>query len=303
MRFNYETESWENDRFELPFHDGDYIILTPKDILTKEDTWINKSDLINNFEEVAQAIPNDQLRAQLNNYLRRVLPKKPKGKDIREARGKVIAKFPQLLDYFISYKEKHGDKAVSVSEQRVKKTELIFIKQLREFVDALESASEFYSVGANTYEEAKKRVLFLKDIIENKGGQKLFFDSGEPIRRESDLQILFRLTWFATPSDVSREVNDGRGPVDFKISRGNFDKSLVEFKLAKNTKLKRNLANQIKVYEKASDAKRSLKVILYFSEAELDRVHGILKELDLQGSDDIILIDANPTNKPSGSMA
>ena len=41
----------------------------------------------------------------------------------------------------------------------------------------------------------------------------------------------------------------GRGAVDFKISRGSKDKTLVEFKLAKNTQLKRNLKNQVKIYE------------------------------------------------------
>ena len=88
---------------------------------------------------------------------------------------------------------------------------------------------------------------------------RLFFVDGEPIRRESDLQILFRLTWCATPSDVSREVNDGRGPVDFKISRGRYDKSLVEFKLAKNTHLRRNLEKQVEIYKKASDTPHALK--------------------------------------------
>ncbi len=303
VRFNYQTESWESGRFELPFHNGDYVILTPKDILTKEDTWINRSDLFNNYDEVAQAIPNAQLRAQLNNYLRSVLPKKPKDKDVREARGKVITKFPEFVDYFISFKEKHGEQAVSVSEIRVKEIEDIFIKQLREFVKDLENTHKFYSIGIGTYEEALQRVLFLKDVIENKGGHKLFYTNGEPIRRESDLQILFRLTWFATSSDVSREVNDGRGPVDFKISRGNSDKSLVEFKLAKNTHLRRNMEKQVEIYEKASDAERSLKVILFFSKEELSKVQRIIKDLKLQNCIDIILIDASSTNKPSGSKA
>ena len=76
-----------------------------------------------------------------------------------------------------------------------------------------------------------------------------------------------------TKFDVSREVNDGRGPADswraytdFKISEGSkVYKSLVEFKLAKNSQLKRNLKNQTKIYEKASDAKQSIKAIVYFS--------------------------------------
>ena len=55
------------------------------------------------------------------------------------------------------------------------------------------------------------------------------------MQRESDLQILCRFVWFGSPSDVGTEANDGRGPVDYKISRDAKDKTLIEMKLAKNT--------------------------------------------------------------------
>jgi len=77
----------------------------------------------------------------------------------------------------------------------------------------------------------------------------------------------------------------------------------VEFKLASNTSLEKNLRNQVAIYEKASNTKRSLKVILYFSDSELDKVLRILKTLGLVGNPDIILIDANSENKPSASKA
>jgi hypothetical protein len=127
--------------------------------------------------------------------------------------------------------------------------------------------------------------------------------NGTPIQRESDVQILYRLTWFGTSLDVTREANDGRGPADFKISRGAKDKSLVEMKLAGNTQLERNLKNQSKVYEKASDAKRSVKIIIYFSVAERRRAEAILKRLELERDEAIVLIDARADNKPSGSKA
>ena len=146
-------------------------------------------------------------------------------------------------------------------------------------------------------------MLFLKDIIENKGGHRLFYADGVPIRRESDLQILYRFAWFATPLDVSREVNDGRGPVDFKISRGSLDKTLVEFKLASNPRLRRNLEKQLEVYQAASDARKGLKVITYFTDGEREKVMKILKELGLLEDENIILIDARSDNKPSGSRA
>lgn len=301
--FNYQTRSWVPLRCFLPWHEDDYVILTPKDILTKDDTWINRSDLSNQFEDVVDAVPNDALRANINDYFRRALPDDPKNADIREAISRAIRKYPELIDFFIRMKEDHGDQAVSLSQQNVRDVELLYIRQLSEFVRTLKAASSFYSTGADTYEETRARVEFLKDVIENKGGHHLFFSHDVPIRRESDLHILFRLTWFATPSDVGREVNDGRGPVDFKISRGSFDKSLVEFKLAKNSQLRRNLQKQAEIYQKASDARSAIKVILYFTEDEYWKVSRILSDLDLKDNPDVILIDARPDNKPSGSKA
>lgn len=303
VRFNYSTRSWHSDTYELPYYGSDFVILTPKDILTKDDTWINKSDLVRDFDDIANAIPNASLRAQINDYFIRALPDDPTHKDISAAVAQVVAKYPHFLDYYIRNKEDSGDQAVALSEQRVREIELLFIRQLTEFVMCLNRESRFYSISGNTYEETRNRVLFLKDVIENKGGQRLFYTNGQPIRRESDLHILFRLTWYATPSDVTREADDGRGPVDFKISRGSFDKSLVEFKLAKNTHLSMNLKKQVEIYQKASDAPRALRVIIYFTDSEWERVQKILRELGLQDSPDVILIDARETNKPSGSKA
>jgi hypothetical protein len=108
--------------------------------------------------------------------------------------------------------------------------------------------------------------------------------------------------WFGTPSDAGAEANDGRGPVDFKISRGK-DKTLVEMKLAKNTRLEQNLAKQTEIYQAASDAKHAIKVIIYFTASELLRVKGILKKLGLVGNRDVVLIDGRRDNKPSASKA
>ena len=74
-------------------------------------------------------------------------------------------------------------------------------------------------------------------------------------------------------------------------------------KLAKNTKLEQNLARQAEIYQAASDAKQAIKAILYFTEAEFQRVKSILKKLDLEGNRDVVLIDARRDNKPSGSKA
>ena len=40
--FNYQTETWEEKTYFLPKFDNDFVLLTPKEILTKDETWINR---------------------------------------------------------------------------------------------------------------------------------------------------------------------------------------------------------------------------------------------------------------------
>jgi hypothetical protein len=200
-------------------------------------------------------------------------------------------------------KENTGDQAASVSAEKVQETKLIFDTQVRALQGMLSETTQFYSIAGTTYDEAHERLAYLKDIIENKGGHRLFYHGGTAIQRESDLQILCRFVWFGSPSDVGTEANDGRGPVDYKISRGAKDKTLIEMKLAKNTGLERNLEKQLPIYQAASDAKNGIKAIIFFSENEQAKVERILDKLGIKDHKDVVLIDARNDNKPSGSKA
>lgn len=301
--FNYELGRWMPKSYELPIHNGNYVILTPKDILTKDEIWINHSDLVNRFENIPDSVENSVLRAEINEYFYSVLPKEPKKEDHARAVERTLRKYPELIDYYLKYKEDRGSEAEKNSKKKVSLSDQLYIKQFGELINLLHHETDFYKVGSTTADESLKRILFLKDVIENKGGHKIFYIKGKPLKCEMDLHILYRLTWCFTPSDVSREVNDGRGPADYKISRGNQDKTIVEFKLASNTHLRKNLVKQTDIYKKASDASSAFKVILYFSKQEFDTVSKLLKELKLENAKSIILIDARNDNKPSGSTA
>lgn len=301
VRFNYHTRYWESKEFHLPFIDGDFVLLTPKEILTKDDTWINRNDLIGDFKNIALSIPNHELRGLIDDYFTRILPLTPKKEDISLAVSRTILKYPELIDYYIKYKEDHGDEAGEISSMKVIETENMFIHKVRELVTYLSVYTDYHKTSWNTLDEAYKRVLFLKQVIENNDGYKLFYIDGQPVKREADLQLIFRLTWYGTPSDVNSEVNNGRGPVDYKISRGSSDSTLVEFKLANNSKLKQNLANQVRIYENANQTKNSIKVILCFSQNEFEKVLKIMKELNLSEGKSLVLIDADKTNKQSAS--
>ena len=103
-RFNYRTETWERDSFELPYSGDDHVILTPMDMLTKDDTWINKSDLVHDYDQIAESVSNEQLRAQLNNYFRIHLAPKASDKERNAAVAGVYRTFPRAnLEYFIRF--------------------------------------------------------------------------------------------------------------------------------------------------------------------------------------------------------
>ena len=313
VAFNYKSNTWATAKFILPALNDTYVLLTPKDLLTKDDTWINKRDVLDQFDSILASVSNEQLRSELSYYFSSNLPKPEKDKkgneiepskhDIVKAQRAVIEKYPVILDYYIKYKEDNGSQAKSISEARVKEIYDLFVGELAPFIQRLSRNTKFYETKGSTLAESYDRVMFLKDVIENKDGYRIFYHNGKPIQKETYLHVMFRLTWYATPDDVTPEANAGRGPVDFKVSRGAFDKSLIEFKLASNTRLSQNLANQVEIYKKAHDTDKAIKVILFFSAQEEDRAKKIISDLGLSKERFVVLIDARQDNKISASKA
>ena len=309
VRFNYDTETWEEATFDLPKFKNDFVILTPKELLTKDETWINKKDLFEDFERIPNAIADDELRHKVNNYFLSRIPRDPKKKkeptkqEKAAAAFSTIREFPELIDYYIKAKEENGDLAESISSEKVAFSQKFYIDNVQYFIAGLQNKN-FYASAQNSQEEAKKKIEILKEYIENNDGYKLFYHNGQRIKGEKDLQLLFGLVCHESSIfDVNREVNNGRGPVDFKISKGNADKTLVEFKLANNKKLEQNLQKQVEIYQKANKTMSSFKVIIYFTKDENERVVAILNKIGLTGKENIVLIDGRNDNKVSASNA
>ena len=202
--------------------------------------------MIRNFTKFANSIPDDMLRDRVNAYFASLLAKDAKREDREHAAEATIARFPEVIDYYIRYQEDHDKEALARSIADVTGVRQVFIEQLLELVDQL-LKTKFYQTDApaNSYEEAMERVQYLKHVVEDCDGYRYFYDGDKPIHRESDLHIMYRLACCNTISDANAEVNNGRGPVDFKLSRGRKDQTLVEFKLART--LKKNLEKQVEV--------------------------------------------------------
>lgn len=302
VTFDYVTRRWKAGFFELPWFSGDFVLLTPKEILTRDEAWINQSDMVDRFSALVASLPDETLRIQVNEHFAARMRENMTAKERRAARLETFEEFKVLIDHYIKWKEEHAEEAHAQSSEKVRETEIQFVENIKALIRNHLEGTEFYQ-GDSSYREALRRVHYLKNVIENNDGYRLFYLKGKAIQRESDLHIMYRLTWARTGLDVNAEVNNGRGPVDFKVSRGRKDACLVEFKLAKNTGLEKNLQHQVAIYEKASGTASSIKAILYFSDEELEKVTRILKKLGLAGREDVVLIDACANNKPSASKA
>ena len=96
------------------------------------------------------------------------------------------------------------------------------------------ACTDFYKIGWSSYDEALTRAKLFKQCVEDRDGWKLVNRGDGVFAKETEVRLYFGLAWFGSVFDVTREPSNGRGPVDFKVSIGAADKSLIEFKLASN---------------------------------------------------------------------
>lgn len=303
-RFNYQTKSWETRNYYLPLLRNDFVLLTPIDMLTRDETWINHAGMIRSFDRLPDALDDDQLRGQVNQYFASRLSKDPSPKERSAAAEATIFEFRELIDIYIRLQEDDGYRAEALSSEKTRQAHELFVEIVRLITAGLADKTDFYQRDWTSYDEARERVLAFKDYIENQDGYLLLNRAGKQgPSNEKDVQLFFGLIWHKTEFDVNREANNGRGPVDFKVSRGWSDKTLVEFKLAKSSSLKRNLENQVSIYEKANGTRSSLKVVICYSADDQTKLDRVMSELDMVGEQSIISIDARNDNKPSASKA
>lgn len=309
--FDHVNQVWKPKKFTLPKFNGDYVLLTPKDLLTKNDTWINKSDFIKDFEEIPTAMTNEVLREQLSRYFNQKLKeyektklnkktKKTVGYQTQETRTKAVIEtvrqFPQSIDVYIKIKEDKGDQAKVLSEGYVSETEIFFENQFSNFAQLVDTSKP----KPTSYQESYDRALYFKECVELHDNYKNLYDGDKPAN-EDWIQRMFWFVLYGSESDVNREPSNGLGEPDFVASQGRKDKTIVEFKLASSSSLEKNILNQVKKYKEVNNAKQGIWVIVFFTYEEHQKVLNILEKNKLSNDKNYVLVDARKDNKISAS--
>jgi len=295
-KFNYNTQTWATGKYDLPFTDGDFVILTPSDLLTKDDTWINQSDMLSSFDQLPGVVDNDQLRADVTNYLRKRLTRRSSERERREVRRRALLQFPELIDCYIKLKEDTGDQAVAISRDKVDDIQEMLRDQVQRAARDLAEKTNLFAKPWTSYDEAVQAIETFRDYVENQDGWRVINrGGGKGFANETEVQGFFGLLLQPSRFDVNREANNGRGPVDFKISMG-LDNTLIEFKLAKSSSLERNMEHQVAVYEKANKTDSSVFVVIGYTKTEIAKVARVMTKLGLgqPGARTVVVIDASP---------
>ena len=108
----------------------------------------------------------------------------------------------------------------------------------------------------------------------------LLYNSDQTPKKEVAWQTIFNVyaDMFIEVNnlDLSAEAKTGRGPVDFKISKGSKERFLVEMKLSTNKKYKQGLTKQLEAYEKATNNVKKVYYIYINFENNDDRYQELI---------------------------
>jgi hypothetical protein len=295
--FDFQHLRWEDNKINLPENpfNNKPVLLVPSNIL-RDLPSINP----NGFLDWAWANENETLRTDFNYEVKSQLKKE----DII----RIATERTDLLEQYIKFVEERGSHPYNLSKDpngiyRWYEQSKIYTKQYP--IDL--------PIAKNTEELADfVKVLieaFNTFIVDNSGYKLLWNDKPKTPKKEEAAQLLFhglmKEYCKANNIDISREVNSGRGPVDFKFSNGYTERVLIEVKRASSSKLVQGLTQQLPQYLTTEDIDIGYYVVIVQKDEEFKKVStlkGVAKKLsgELNKYIDVFIIDATD-KKPSAS--
>ena len=214
------------------------------------------------------------------------------------------AKKDYLLEYIFKNPVKVGKLIQAYKNSTVKKCN--FFEDIDYLINFIKSSIEFEKGDTrNSFEAAKEILESYKKWVEYHRGA-LVINPKKQKASEKTVQRTIHavaLIYCETNNwDISPETDTGRGPVDFKISRGT-DKTVIEIKLSSNEQCVHGLETQIEEYAKAENTDNKIFVFVDVGVGR-QRILGIRRkwsEMKSKGMNpaEIIEIDARPKRSAS----
>lgn len=303
LKLHTRKYTYENNVYEIPVDKSSlrYIPLIPFEILRNLPIALDWDDI-----DIVCSY-NRQLRARVNEMIGNTWKEAQKKKSKRELKDAIL-QYPELINELItlykSKKDKHYDFVQDPSGEII-------------WADIADDFAKKYPLKLvskpGTIPPLNNIVTDIcthyKRLVENNGLNAFFYDNLKQLRHEKFAQLLFYgiadAYCQANNLDISREPNAGRGSVDFKFSRGYFEKVNVEVKYAKNSGLVRGYTTQLPTYNKAENTVHSIYLVIQttYSEYTIQKIQQIHDENKKQGKRVPAIITIDGRTKPSASKS
>lgn len=294
--FNYRFNRWESKILELPLnpYNQKAIILVPERFLRELPT-INSDDFWNYCWDNS----NEEIREQYSIEVKSSVRKSDLIQIARQNR--------EWVSNFENFIKKTG----SIPYDIVKDSSGLY--QWINYTEKFTTKNQINDIKVANAKDFQSFVNTVVDnfihFLENNSGYKLLWNDNKKHKKEEAVQLLFYGIVIhycqANNIDLNREVNLGRGPVDFKFSNGYQNKYLIEIKQANNSKFWSGLETQLTKYLEVEKDKNGIFIAVCYSDKELkgvseieQRVASLNKKLGLNLQS--YVIDATP-EKPSAS--
>ena len=265
-RIYSELLSFIPDPTLLSFDDGllinpynsKQLILLPKDIL-------HELPVASQWEDIDYVCSlNHEVRKQLNDNIGEQwseLSTKDKKAELR----KLLLKDQKLFELLIEdYKNEHLEEYDFEADP---KGEAIWYSYSKKYTTKFPLTLKH---RISSQDELTREVHLICDhfklLVENNGLNEILYDNNGNPRRERITQKLFfgiaNTYCKENNSDISPEVDTGRGPLDFKFSIGRTMKVLVEVKLTTNPQLVHGYEKQLVEYQKGERTDESVYLVI-----------------------------------------
>ena len=239
----FKDGMWFRKKVDLPVHPytGKPIILVPRDFLTARSN-IELED----FESYISHIENEELRSQATHLFTSEIDRKKLIDAVRRDPETVKV----VLRGYIRLREK--EKLLGYDFLNDPNLLYLFKERLGKILSLLPKIKIEEQSKDSLNDFVEKVISQFKKCVENKEGYSLLFNDDDTPRGEKAAQAFF---WGIADTlckenniDVSPESKTGRGPVDFKFSKGYTNKIIVEIKLAKSSQIYHGLEKQLLTY-------------------------------------------------------
>jgi hypothetical protein len=279
-----------------------YVILVPEDVLSAMPVALDRSDIpiVADHNAAARKYLNQTFGADWRELTER---KKSVG------RAALLSQADVLTEFIARYEAKGAD---AYDFQDDPANNRLWYTLSRLFLEKGRTP-QLTLPGDATDEQiiaiTEAIVAYFKLVVEDNGLWALFYnDDGSP-RREAIIQRTFQAVaqayCDANNLDLAVEPNAGRGPVDFKVSRGSVARVLIEFKRSRSSKLLQGYTDQVETYAKAENATASLYVVVDFGidDARMNRLYAAIDDDKRRGQKRPIVVIIEAWKHVPGSRA